>query len=327
MPHKQPYISEANINHISAKRISIIILSWNTKDLLKRCLRSIYDGYTIDTHRYKDINRYKLEIIVVDNGSTDGSVEMLKELQTQNSELRTIFSQSNLGFAKGNNQGIKTANGELVMLLNSDTIVQKGAIEKLVGFYQEQKNKNLAFSPLLLNQDGTIQQQYYLKFPNLWQILFYHNPFLRFLIMKTFLRKLIVNDLRKVQKDEPFELSPLQGAALMAPKEVWQKVGGLDEDYHFLFEDVDWSWRAQKAGVKLFLVPQAKVTHFGGASWQKKNPKVDFNFYCQHFDSFLLFVRKNYGKGKEKIYHRALLLNFFTRGKLKLFGYFLKNKN
>jgi len=310
MPHKQPYISEANINHISAKRISIIILSWNTKELLEQCLKNI---------------PFSVEIIVIDNASTDSTIRFLDSLKWPN--LKVIKNIANLGFAKGNNQGIKTANGELVMLLNSDTIVQKGAIEKLVGFYQEQKNKNLAFSPLLLNQDGTIQQQYYLKFPNLWQILFYHNPFLRFLIMKTFLRKLIVNDLRKVQKDEPFELSPLQGAALMAPKEVWQKVGGLDEDYHFLFEDVDWSWRAQKAGVKLFLVPQAKVTHFGGASWQKKNPKVDFNFYCQHFDSFLLFVRKNYGKGKEKIYHRALLLNFFTRGKLKLFGYFLKNKN
>jgi len=125
-----------------------------------------------------------------------------------------------------------------------------------------------------------------------------------------------------VFKEEPFLLKPLQGAALMASREVWEKVGLLDEDYHFLFEDVDWSWRAEQAGVKLFLVPQAKITHLGGGSWQKKNPKTDFNFYCQHFDSFLLFVRKNYGERKLKIFRQALLLNFLSRFKFKLFRYF-----
>ncbi|MCJ7804155.1 glycosyltransferase, partial [Patescibacteria group bacterium] len=184
-------------------KISIIILSWNTKDLLKKCLKSI---------------PFYAEIIIVDNGSTDGTIHFLNSLKWPN--LKFIKNKSNLGFAKGNNQGIKAASGDLIMLLNSDTVVEKKTIEKLVNFYQEQKDKNLAFSPLLLNHDGTIQQQYYLKFPNLWQIIFYHNPVLRFLAMKTFLRKLLINDLRKIQKGEPFELSPLQGAALMVSKEV-----------------------------------------------------------------------------------------------------------
>ncbi|MCX6724645.1 MAG: glycosyltransferase family 2 protein [Candidatus Shapirobacteria bacterium] len=288
-------------------KVSIVILSWNTQKLLEQCLKSI---------------PFFVEIIVVDNGSTDGTLHFLDSLKWPN--LKVIKNQTNLGFAKGNNQGIKIANGDLIMLLNSDTIVQKGAIEKLVSFYEKQKDKNIAFSPLLLNLDGTVQTEYYLKFPNLWQTLFYHNPILRFLIMKIFLRKLIVNDLNKIQKGEPFEIAPLQGAALMVPKEVWRKVGFLDEDYHFLFEDVDWSWRSQKAGVKLFLVPQAKITHFGGASWQKKNlNKASFEFYCQHFDSFLLFVGKNYGKRELNIFRRALIFNFLLRFKFKLAKYFL----
>ena len=286
-------------------KVSIVILSWNTKELLEKCLKSI---------------PFSMEIIVVDNNSTDNTLQLLDSLRWPN--LKVIKNIANLGFAKGNNQGIKIATGDLIMLLNSDTIVQKGAIEKLVSFYEKQEDKNIAFSPLLLNREGIIQEKYYLKFPNLWQILFYHNPLLRFLVMKTFLKRLLINDLRKVQKGDPFELSPLQGAALMAPREVWEKVGVLDEDYHFLFEDVDWSWRANQVGVKLFLVPQAKITHLGGGSWQKKNPKVDFNFYCQHFDSFLLFVKKNYGKGKEKLYRRALFFNFLSRFKFKLFRYF-----
>jgi hypothetical protein len=291
-------------------KVSVVILSWNTKDLLEKCLKSI---------------PFSVEIIVVDNASTDGSLQYIDSLKWPN--LKVIANKENLGFAKGNNLGIKAATEDLIMILNSDIIVQKGAIEKLVGFYQEQKNKNLAFSPLLLNQDGTIQQQYYLKFPNLWQIFFYHNPFLRFWVMKTPLRQLIMNDLRKIKKGAPFEIEPLQGAALMAPKEVWQKVGLLDEDYHFLFEDVDWSWRARQLGIKLFIVPEARVKHWGGASWQKRKEKAGFDFYRQHFSSFLLFVKKNYGEKKERLFRWALLLNFFSRGKFKLFFYFLKNQN
>src|SRR4030042_2184735 len=160
-------------------KISIVVLSWNTKDLLKKCLKSI---------------PFYAEVIIVDNGSKDGTIHFLNSLKWPN--LKIIKNKKNLGFAKGNNQGIKAATGDLIMLLNSDTVIEKKTIEKLVNFYQEQKGKNLALSPVLLNHDGTIQQQYYLRFPNLWQVIFYHNPLLRFLIMKTFLRKLIINDLK-----------------------------------------------------------------------------------------------------------------------------------
>ena len=289
-------------------KISIIILSWNTKNVLKQCLESLG----------KDKN---LEIIVIDNHSTDGSPEMVAKDFPQ---IKLIKNKQNLGFAKGNNQGIKVANGDLVMLLNSDTIVEKKTIEKLVIFYQGQKDKNLAFSPLLLSFDGVIQEQYYLKPPNLYQIFFYHNPFCRFWAMRTPIKRLMISDLSLVKEKKPFEVEQLTGTALMAPKEVWQKVGLLDEDYYFLFEDVDWSYRARKAGVKLFVVPEARIKHYGGASWQKKESLISFDFYRQHFISFLLFVRKNYGKREERLFHWALLLNFFSRGKLKLFFYFLK---
>jgi len=294
-------------------KISIIILSWNTKNVLKQCLESLG----------KDKN---LEIIVIDNHSTDGSPEMVAKDFPQ---IKLIKNKQNLGFAKGNNQGIKVANGDLVMLLNSDTIVEKKTIEKLVIFYQGQKDKNLAFSPLLLSFDGVIQEQYYLKPPNLYQIFFYHNPFCRFWAMRTPIKRLMISDLSLVKEKKPFEVEQLTGTALMAPKEVWQKVGLLDEDYYFLFEDVDWSYRARKVGVKLFVVPEARIKHYGGASWQKKGWQkrqslISFDFYRQHFISFLLFVRKNYGKREERLFHWALLLNFFSRGKLKLFFYFLK---
>ncbi len=284
-------------------KISIIILSWNTKDLLKKCLKSI-PFYT--------------EVIIVDNGSTDGTIHFLNSLKWPN--LKIIKNKKNLGFAKGNNLGIKAATGDLIMLLNSDTVVEKKAIEKLINFYQEQEDKNLAFSPLLLNNDGSVQEEYYMRFPNLWQVFGYHYPLFRFFTMRLPLKKLIVSQMKK----EPFEIEQLPGAALIVPKEIWQKVGLLDENYPFLYEDVDWCWRAQKMGIKLFVLPEAKIIHLGGGSWKKKLTAKGYEFYRDYFKALLLFVKKNYGEGKAKLFRFALLVNFLLRGKFRLFFAFLK---
>ncbi|MBM3205550.1 glycosyltransferase family 2 protein [Candidatus Shapirobacteria bacterium] len=283
-------------------KISVVVLSWNTKELLLKCLKSI---------------PFSVEIMVVDNGSTDGTLSALESLKWPN--LKIIKNESNQGFAKGNNQGIKAALGDLIMILNSDTIVQKGALEKLRDFYLQQKEKDLALSPLLVNPDGSPQENYYMRLPNLWQIFGYHHPLLRPLVMKTPLRWKILSRI----KSQSFEVKQLPGAALMAPKKVWQKVGLLDEDYQFLYEDVDWSFRAQKKGCRLMIVPGAKITHLGGASWGKKIKKESFDFYCQFFSSLLLFVQKNYGKWKVKRFKNALVLNFILQGKFKLAQYFL----
>jgi GT2 family glycosyltransferase len=298
------FVSSERNNFIPNKiKVSLIILSWNTKDLLKKCLKSI---------------PFYAEVIVVDNGSKDGTIHFLNSFKWPN--LKVIKNKKNLGFAKGNNQGIKAASGDLIMLLNSDTVVEKKAIEKLIDFYQEQENKNLALSPLLLNSDGTLQEEYYMRFPNLWQIFVYHCPFWRWLLMKTSIKWKIISRMEK----SPFEVEQLPGAALMAPKEIWEKVGLLDEDYQFLYEDVDWCWRAKEMGVKLMVVPEAKIIHLGGGSWKKRLKSKSFEFYRDYFKAFLLFVKKNYGEGGTKLFRFALLVNFLLRGKFRLFFAFLK---
>jgi len=287
-------------------KVSIVILSWNTQKLLEQCLKSI---------------PFSVQIIVVDNGSVDGTLHFLNSLKWPN--LKVIKNDKNLGFARANNQGIKAANGDLIMLLNSDTIIQKGAIEKLVSFYEKQGDRNIAFSPLLLNFDETIQENYYMKFPNLWQIFFYHNTLGRFLGLKTSLKRLILENIGKVT----IEVDQLPGAALVAPRDVWDKVGLLDEDFQFLYEDVDWSWRLKKAGVKRFLVPEAKIVHLGGGSWKQRINLHSFEFYCQMFSSLLFFVKKNYDHKKSQQFRRALILNFLLRFKFKLAKYFLNQGN
>ena len=293
-------------------KVTIIILSWNTKKLLKRCLESLQLG----------AGNCETEVIVVDNGSTDGSKELLQKLASNNSINQFIDLKKNFGFAKGNNQALRQAQGDLIMLLNSDTFVEKEALEKLA--VQLIKSEKIgAVSPLLINPDGSSQKEYYMKSPNLWQIFLYHNPALRSLVMKTPLRRLIISE---IKKEAPIEVDQLPGAALMAKREVWQKVGFLDEDYQFLYEDVDWCFRAKKLGFKLLVVPEAKIMHLGGGSWKRKIRKNGFDFYQQFFSSLLLFVRKNYPSSQFLLFRLAIVVNFFLTARFRLAWFFLKGK-
>jgi GT2 family glycosyltransferase len=219
--------------------LSIIILSWNTKLLLMQCLESLVKNLE---------GRSEIELIVVDNASVDGSQEMVEE---NFPKVKLIKNKINFGFALGNNMGIGAALGKYIMLLNSDTVVKKGAIKKLLAYLGN--NDNCAVSPLLVLPDGCPQFDYYMHFPNLWQVFFYHNPLLRPAMMRTSIKKLVYQEAKEI----PFKVDQLPGAALMTSKEVWQKVGDLDSDFQFLWEDVDWSWRARKNGVKLMVVPEA----------------------------------------------------------------------
>ena len=283
-------------------KISIIILSWNTKKLLKDCLKSVFA---------QKLGPNSLEVIVVDNASTDGSPEMVRR---EFKQVKLIKNQENLGFAKGNNQGIKMAKGDLIMLLNSDTVVQKGAIRKLIDSFPKQDQLK-AISPLLILPNHQPQIDYYMKFPNLWQVFLYHNPVLRPLALKiVFFRHFICFS----PKQEHFKVDQLPGAALMASKKTWNKIGLLDEDFHFLFEDADWCYRARRLGCQFLVIPEAKVIHLGGASWKKKLKEESFDFYKQYFSSMLLFVEKNYGSFKKLIFRIALIKNWLFSSLLLL---------
>lgn len=295
-------------------KLSIIILNWNTKELLMQCINSLVSSLPAGKAGIK-YQVSSIEIIIVDNNSTDGSVEALEKYLIQNTKylIHLIKNQANLGFSKGNNIALRQAQGEYIMLLNSDTIVKEGAIQKLIDYLE--KNPDTAVSPLLKLPDGKPQADYYMRFPNLWQIFLYHNPLIRPLAMNTPLKTLFCQQ----AKEEPFEVDQLPGAALVAPRETWEKVGSLDPDFKFLWEDVDWSWRAKKKGIKLMVLPEAEIIHFGGASWKKKLRRDKNFFYKQFFASMLLFIRKNYSSGQLKIFKTAIAINFLITFKLSLF--------
>lgn len=229
-------------------KISVVVLSWNTKGLLRDCLKSVKQSLVGD---------FKVEIIVVDNASNDGSVEMVKR---EFSETRLIINEKNLGYGKGNNVGIKAAKGEYVLVLNSDTIIDKGAIEKLVEFLD--KNKGVAIvGPKLLNSDGTPQANCG-RFPNLT---------ISFIML--YLEHFGLGRLVRWSPDKSQFVDWLMGAAFIARREVFEKIGGFDEKIFMYMEEIEWFYRARKAGFKAYFLKEAEIVHLGRGS--SKSGKTD----------------------------------------------------
>ena len=231
--------------------LSVIIVNWNTKKLLEDCLKSIF----------KFTENVTFEVIVVDNGSKDGSQAVVKKKFPQ---VKLIPNSNNLGFAKANNQGIKIAKGEYVLLLNSDTYLIENSFKKLVEKTNEFDELG-ALGPLLLNEDRSIQQSVGF-FPHLPQV-FWWMTFIDDLPGGTALKPYHV-DHDSFYKSK-HEVDWVTGAAFLIPKKVIVTVGMLDEKIFMYGEDFEWCFRIKKAGFKVYFSPIAKIVHIGGGSVSK----------------------------------------------------------
>jgi GT2 family glycosyltransferase len=249
-------------------KLSIVIVSWNTKDLLEACLQSVY-SYPPDQ---------SFEVWVVDNHSQDDSVVMVR---AQFPQVKLIACEENLGFAGGNNRAIPNCQGEYVLLLNPDTEVKPEALNELVAFMDGQPDAAAAGSRLL-NADGTLQ-------PSCHPVPTLSREFWRMF----YLDKLIpygVYDMKKWDMEQPREVDVLMGASMLLRKEVLEKVGLLDEGYFMYSEEVDLCFRLQKAGWHLYWVPQSQVIHYWGQSAKQVLAKM----FLQLYRGKLRFFRKHY---------------------------------
>ena len=229
-------------NLVKLMNLSIIIVNYNTRNLLQDCLKSIYTLYS---------KPYTLEVIVVDNSSTDGSLQSINSLKWPN--LRVIANKKNEGFARAVNQGLKQAGGEYLLLLNSDIFVKKNALDKLIAFVKDQPQAGV-IGGRLLNPDGSLQGS-----------CFYLPTFLR--ITKEFW----FNGPSTLNKyvplgDKPVEVEAVSGAVFLIPKKVLSKVGFFNERYFMYFEDLDYCRRVRQAGFKVYYLPGAEFIHEHGAS-------------------------------------------------------------
>lgn len=272
--------------------ISIIIVSYNTKDLLRQCINSIIENtFGID-----------YEIIVVDNASRDDSIIMLK---SEFPNVKLIESGINGGFAYANNIGIKESNGRYVFLLNSDTVILKDVIKRLVSFMDEDTSIGLT-GPKLLNGDFSHQTSIS-AFPTLKKEIYHIYKFknlLKIPIIKKFLVKFAgrigSKDVEQYMKNfqeilEPEDVQVLVGAALLIRREVIDDIGLLDERYFMYYEEIDFCYQAYKKGWRRVYCPYGEIMHLIGQSSEKIS---DITFY-ERYRSMILYFRKNYGKTKE----------------------------
>jgi GT2 family glycosyltransferase len=271
--------------------VSVVIVSWNTKEVTRNCLTSVF----------RETKNLNFEVFVVDNASTDGTVPMIKKEFPQ---ARLIENSENKGFAAANNQAIRKAAGEFILLLNSDTIVIENAIEKLACFARTHSDAGVV-GGRLLNKDKTLQPSAR-NFPNIFthfiEINGWHNCLKKNKYLG-FIRKFyhLISSHDKSRK-----VDWVSGAFFLIRKEVIEKVGLLDEHYFMYSEEMDFCFRVKKKDWEVYFTPEAEVIHLGGESARQ----VKEEMLLAQFQTFRLFCQKNYS------YFNRLLLDTVTKGAL-----------
>jgi len=257
--------------------LSIVIVTYNSASVIRQCLASLPGGWDVERD---DISLHKVETIVVDNGSTDGTPDLIRR---EFPWVRLFADHGNLLFAGGNNYGFRQASASLLFMLNPDTIVHPGALKALVEFANAHPEAGM-IAPRVVNPDGTLQHNTF-RFPSL-QTAFY--GFFEMLAPMDSPQngRYLPQDYERVR-----EVEHILGAALLFRRELYEQLPGMDEKFGIYFEETDWCYRARRADWKLLYTPEATITHLGAHSTSKNPEKSSAQFY----KSQSYFYRKNYG--------------------------------
>lgn len=233
--------------------LSIIIVNYNTCQLTKECLRSVFRSKT----------RFSYEVIVVDNASIDASV---REIKVDFPQVKIIENNSNLGFSKANNLGIDRAEGEYVLLLNSDTVIEADTIETMLQFMISNPQLGAAGCKILL-PDGSLDKACKRSFPTPINSTYYALGLAKLFPGNP---KFNAYQLGHLSEDDEHFIDCLVGAFMIVRGETIKQVGKLDEDFFMYGEDIDWCYRIKSAGWEIAYNPSATITHYKGASSIKK---------------------------------------------------------
>lgn len=258
----------------SAPAISVIIVSYNVRDLLENCLHSLNSS----------LEGIPAEVFVVDNNSDDGTVDMVRQ---RFPSVLLIANDDNLGFARANNLALARARGEFLLLLNPDTLVQEDTITTMLRFFRENEDVGMAGCKII-RPDGTFELACRRSFPSPWvsftkltglSTLFPHSHlFARY-------------NLTYLNEDETYEVDAISGSFMMLRRAVYDEIGGLDESYFMYGEDLDWCYRTQQTGWKLYYVHSTKIVHYGGESTKRSSIDATAEFYR----AMQVFASKNLG--------------------------------
>lgn len=255
--------------------LSILIVSYNTCQLTLDAIRSIYQSVT----------NYSYEIIVIDNNSMDHSVEQIRH---HFPEVILIQNDTNVGFSRANNQGMRIAKGRYILLLNSDTIIQPDTLQVMLNFMDQHPKVGASGCKVVL-PNGRLDKACRRGFPTPSASFYYVFGFSK-LFPKT--PKFNQYHLSYLDPDLDYPVDCLVGAFMLVRKEVIEQVGMLDEDFFMYGEDVDWCYRIKKAGWQIYYYPKTSIVHYKGASSKRKPYKIIYEFHRAMF----LFHNKHYKK-------------------------------
>ena len=260
---------------VPAVDVSVVIPSYNTRDLMEQALRTVMEA-AVDL---------EVEIVVVDNASRDGSAEMVEEKFPQ---VELVRNEKNVGFAAANNVAFGRTRGRYVLLLNSDTVVRPDTLRCLVKFLDDRPEAGAAGCKIL-NPDGTLQLESRRSFPTpaaaVWKLtgmsrLFPNSP------------RFAHYNLTYLDPEEVNEVDALSGSCMMVRREVIEQVGQLDEAYFMYGEDLDWCYRMRQAGWQIYYVPHTAIIHFRGQSGRAEEMRVQY----RKNESMAIFAQKHMRK-------------------------------
>ncbi len=271
--------------------ISVVIVTWNARAYTEECLRSLFSGNL----------EQRVEVIVVDNASTDGTPEMIRSAFPK---VNLIETGANLGFAKGNNIGIRHASGNYICLINSDVNVPPDCLSKLRQ-YMEQNPRVGLVGPKMLGPDGTARRSG-MRFPSVW------NSFLRAFALDSMFKGsklfggLLMSDFKF---DRTRDIEVLNGWFWMTRKEALDEVGPLDERFFMYGEDIDWCKRFQLAGWRVVFFADAEAVHYGGGS----SANAPVRFFVELHRANLQYWQKYHGPAARLLNATANSLNHVIR--------------
>lgn len=284
-------------------KLSVIIVNYNVRYFLEQCLHAAL----------KAAKGISSEIFVVDNDSVDGSCQMVSE---KFPEVKLISNTENLGFSKANNQAIRMATGEYILLLNPDTVVEEDSFQKIISFMDNHPEAG-GLGVKMIDGKGRFLPESKRGLPTpavaFWKIfgisrLFPHS--------KRFGRY----HLGFLDPDQIHEVDVLAGAFMLLRHETLNKVGLLDEDYFMYGEDIDLSYRITQGGYKNYYFPETTIIHYKGESTKKGS----INYVRVFYNAMIIFAKKHFSKGNARLYTLLINLAIYFRALLSLAGQFLK---
>lgn len=270
-------------------KVSVVIANWNTKKLIRQCIESIFDSVRAG---------FEYEVIIIDNGSTDGSKEYLLSLGNR---IVLISNDANRGYAKACNQGMKISKGEFILLLGSDTIMRENTIEDCASFLESHPEAG-AVGCRLLNPDGTVQNSCK-KFPTL------ANAFYTYLSLDSLNREY---DMTNFDYNHTREVEQVATTFLMVRNGLMKKIVYFDEAYRILYNDVDLCHRIWDAGYKIFFLHTCEAVHYGSHSTKQADFRLRKIMYGDIYRYY-----KNYFGFKAKFLYPILVIRLLIVSTIK----------